>query len=44
MWRYEIQYGPENEANYAWIYFGKEMVATMRTHHAKHIVEVMNRA
>lgn len=33
-WRYEIQYGPEGEANYAWLYFGDEMVATMKTHHA----------
>ncbi len=33
-WRYEIKYGPEGEANYAWLYRGAEMVATMKTHHA----------
>lgn len=33
-YRYEIKYGPEGEENYAWLYRGKEMVATMRTHHA----------
>lgn len=33
-WRYEIQHGPEGEANYAWLYLGSEMVATMKTHHA----------
>ncbi|GAA4169340.1 hypothetical protein [Shinella granuli] len=33
-WHYEIQYGPEGEANYAWLYRGAEMVATMKTHHA----------
>lgn len=30
-WRYEIQYGPEGEANYAWVYCGKEMVAALST-------------
>jgi hypothetical protein len=33
-WSYKIQYGPDGEANYAWVYCGKEMVATMKTHHA----------
>lgn len=33
-WHYEIKYGPEGEANYAWLYRGNEMVATMKTHHA----------
>jgi hypothetical protein len=33
-WRYEIQHGPDGEANYAWLYRGNEMIATMKTHHA----------
>ncbi|MCC0052129.1 MAG: hypothetical protein H6881_09650 [Rhodobiaceae bacterium] len=41
-WRYEIKYGPENEANYAWVYRDNEMVATMRTHHAMAVVNAMN--
>jgi hypothetical protein len=40
-WRYEIQYGPEGEANYAWIYKGDLFVATMRTHHAVEIVKAI---
>lgn len=40
-WHYAIQYGPEGEANYAWVYRGKEMVATMRTHHAVAIVAAL---
>lgn len=40
-WRYEIQYGPEGEANYAWIYKGGLFVATMRTHHAVEIVKAI---
>lgn len=43
-WRYDIQYGPEGEANYAWVYSGKEMVATCKTHHAIAIVNAMNDA
>lgn len=43
-WRYEIQYGPEGEANYAWVYRGKDMVATMKTHHAIAVVNAMNGA
>lgn len=41
-WRYEIQYGPDGEANYAWIYKGDFMVATMRTHHAQEIVAALS--
>jgi len=41
-WRYDIQYGPDGEANYAWVYRGKEMVATVKTHHAIAIVNAMN--
>lgn len=40
-WRYEIQYGPEGEANYAWIYKGDLFVAAMRTHHAAEIVKAI---
>lgn len=43
-WTYKIQYGPDGEANYAWIYHGKEMVATMRTHFARIICDEMNEA
>lgn len=43
-WRYDIQYGPEGEANYAWVYSGKGMVATCKTHHAIAIVNAMNDA
>lgn len=42
-WRYEIKYGPEGEANYAWVYDADgEMVCTAKTHHAKAIVTRMN--
>jgi hypothetical protein len=41
-WHYEIQYGPEGEDNYAWVYCGSEMIATMHTWHAREIVEAMN--
>ena len=41
-WRFEIQYGPDGEANYAWVYAGKVMVGTMRTHHAAQVVEAVN--
>src|SRR5690606_29896425 len=44
MWRYDIQYGPEGEANYAWVYCGAEMVATMRTYNAHRICKAMNAA
>lgn len=39
-WRYEIKHGPDGEANYAWLYRGDEMVATMRTHHAVYLASV----
>lgn len=42
-WRFDIQYGPEGETNYAWVYNGKDLVATMRTHYAESVVEAMNR-
>lgn len=42
IWRYEIQYGPEGEDNYAWVYCGQKMIATMPTWNALEIVEVMN--
>lgn len=41
-WRFEIQYGPDGEANYAWVYAGNVMVGTMRTHHAAQVVEAVN--
>lgn len=42
-WKYDIQYGPEGEANYAWVYDDQGvMVATMKTHKAKQIVDAMN--
>ena len=43
-WRYDIQYGPEGEANYAWVYdeTGK-MVGTVQTYQAEKIVRGMNR-
>lgn len=41
-WHYAIQYGPEGEANYAWVYRGKEMVATMKTHHAVAVVAALS--
>lgn len=42
-WRFDIQHGPEGEAAFAWVYAGKDLVATMRTHHAESVVEAMNR-
>lgn len=42
-WRYDVQYGPEGEAAYAWVYdAGGHMVGTMRLHHAVAIVDAMN--
>lgn len=41
-WRYEIQYGPEGEANYAWVYKGDDMIATMKTHHAIEVVKALS--
>ena len=42
-WRYEIQHGPDGEANYAWVYRGKEMICTTKTHHAIAIVSALTR-
>ncbi|MEN5103828.1 hypothetical protein [Brucella anthropi] len=42
-WRYEIKYGPEGEDAYSWVYDDHgAMVATMKTHKAKQIVDTMN--
>lgn len=42
-WRFDIQYGPEGEANYAWVYDADGMmVGTMRAYHAAHVVEAAN--
>lgn len=42
-WRYEIKYGPDGEDNYSWVYDDHgAMVATMKTHKAKQIVDAMN--
>lgn len=39
-WVYEIQYGPEGEANYAWVYDeGGRMIATMKTHDAARLAK-----
>ncbi|NHT75890.1 hypothetical protein G8E10_09380 [Rhizobiaceae bacterium CRRU44] len=42
LWRYGIQHGSEGEANYAWVYRGQDMIATMKTHIAKEICDRMN--
>lgn len=42
-WRYEIKYGPDGEDGYSWVYDDHGvMVAPMRTHKAKEIVDRMN--
>ena len=44
-WRFEIQYGPEGEANYAWVYDETgRMICTAKTHDAAKIVEAVNAA
>lgn len=44
-WRYDIQYGPDGEANYAWLYDETgSLVTTLRTHQAAKIVRSMNSA
>ncbi|QJD54364.1 hypothetical protein [Aminobacter phage Erebus] len=44
-WRYEIQYGPDGEANYAWVYDeNNSLVCTTKTHHARAIVQRMSEA
>ena len=41
-WRYEIQYGPDGETDYAWVYdLGNNLVCTTKTHHAIAIVAAM---
>ncbi|KAB2709676.1 hypothetical protein [Brucella intermedia] len=42
-WRYEIKYGPDGEDSYSWVYDDQGvMVAPMRTHKAKEVVDHMN--
>lgn len=42
-WRFDIKYGPEGEANYAWVYDeAGRMICTARTHDAARIVEAVN--
>ncbi len=42
-WRYEIKYGPDGEDSYSWVYDDQGvMVAPMRTHKAKEVVDRMN--
>jgi hypothetical protein len=42
-WKYEIKYGPEGEDAYSWVYDDQGvMVAPMRTHKAKEVVDCMN--
>lgn len=42
-WRYDIQYGPDGEANYAFVYDAEgALVSNLRTHHAKAVVDAMN--
>ena len=42
-WRYEIQHGPDGDANYAWVFDGKNsMVCTAKLHHAFMIVGSVN--
>lgn len=42
-WRFDIQYGPDGEANYAWVYDeAGRMVCTAKTQDAAHIVEAVN--
>lgn len=44
-WRYEIQYGPNGEEVYAWVFDDKDvMVCTAKLHHAFMIVGSMNNA
>lgn len=42
-WRFDIQYGPDGEANYAWVYDEDgRMICTAKTHDAARIVEAAN--
>lgn len=40
-WSYEIQYGPNGEEIYAWVYYHNLMVCTVKVHHARLIVEAV---
>lgn len=43
-WRYEICYGPDAEANYAFVYDDAgRLVSNLKMHHAKSVVDAMNR-
>lgn len=41
-WSYEIQYGPNDEEIYAWVYNHSLMVCTVKMHHARMIVQAVN--
>lgn len=41
-WSYVIQYGPNGEKIYAWVYYHNLMVCTVKVHHARLIVEAVN--
>ncbi|MFC5385135.1 hypothetical protein ACFPLB_04045 [Aquamicrobium segne] len=42
-WRFDIKYGPEGEAKYAWVYDEtNRMICTAKTHDAACIVEAAN--
>lgn len=42
-WRYEIQFGPEGQIAYAWVFDGdSNMVCTTEIHHAKKIIDAVN--
>ncbi|SDG35531.1 hypothetical protein [Pelagibacterium luteolum] len=44
-WRYSINYGPEDEANYANVYDGEgQYVSNLKIHHAIAVVKAMNSA
>lgn len=43
-WRYEIQHGPDGEANYAFVFDADgALVSNLRIHHAVAVVDAMNR-
>lgn len=42
-WRFDIQYGPDGETDYAWVYDEtNRMICTAKTHDAARIVESVN--
>lgn len=44
-WRLEIKYGPEGEANYAFVFDASgALVSNLKIHHAHAVVDAMNRA